>query len=78
VNALEKSLQEVVRRHESLRTRFDSNRGEPHQVIDSEATLVMQRLDLRSIPEQQRWSKADQLTREESNKSFDLHQWSLA
>jgi non-ribosomal peptide synthetase component F/acyl carrier protein len=72
VEALEKSLQEVVRRHESLRTRFDGNRGEPQQVIDSEAALNMQFLDLRSIPEHERQAQADQIAREEAKKPFDL------
>ncbi|HZT59442.1 MAG TPA: amino acid adenylation domain-containing protein, partial [Pyrinomonadaceae bacterium] len=33
VGALERSLEEVVRRHESLRTRFESVAGEPSQVV---------------------------------------------
>jgi len=72
VDALERSLQEIVRRHEALRTRFDANRGEPQQVIDSEATLTLRYLDLRSIPEQERKVKADQISREEAKKPFDL------
>lgn len=72
VDALERSLQEVVRRHESLRTRFDSNRGEPQQVVDSEAALNMQFLDLRSVPEHERQVQADQIAREEAKKPFDL------
>jgi non-ribosomal peptide synthetase component F/acyl carrier protein len=72
VDALKRSLQEVVRRHESLRTRFDGNRGEPQQVIDSEVALNMQFLDLRSISEQERRAKADLISREEAKKPFDL------
>ncbi|MFZ1007337.1 MAG: condensation domain-containing protein [Candidatus Sulfotelmatobacter sp.] len=72
VDALERSLQEVVHRHESLRTRFDDNRGEPQQVIDSEATLPLQFIDLQSIPERERQVQADQISREEAKKPFDL------
>ncbi len=77
VDALEKGLQEIVRRHESLRTRFDANQGEPQQVVDSEATLALQFLDLQSIPEQERQAKADEISRDEAKKPFDLRRGPL-
>jgi amino acid adenylation domain-containing protein len=36
VDALEKSLNEIVRRHESLRTRFEAIDGDPKQVVEPE------------------------------------------
>jgi amino acid adenylation domain-containing protein len=46
VKSLEKSLQEIVRRHESLRTRFTEVQGEPYQIVDAEAAIELQVTDL--------------------------------
>jgi hypothetical protein len=48
VEALERSLQEIVRRHESLRTRFADVNGEPHQIIEPETTIQLAVIDLTS------------------------------
>src|ERR1700730_12506058 len=46
VAALQRSLTETIRRHESLRTRFVSVEGRPIQVIGPPGTLVLQVEDL--------------------------------
>lgn len=71
--ALEKALQEILQRHEVLRTRFDTNeRGEPVQIIKPEASLSLPVIDLRQekAPE----SLIEQYTTKEAQQPFDLQQ----
>jgi amino acid adenylation domain-containing protein len=51
VDALERSINEVIRRHESLRTRFIWMNGEPAQVIEPELRLKLEVEDLSGLPE---------------------------
>jgi amino acid adenylation domain-containing protein/FkbH-like protein len=46
VEALEKSLNEIIRRHEALRTTFISIQGQPSQVIAAEMPLRLPIIDL--------------------------------
>ena len=46
VAALERSLNELVRRHESLRTSFVATGGTPHQVVDPTFRLSLEMVDL--------------------------------
>ena len=71
-DALRNSLNEIVRRHESLRTRFVSVKGEPRQVIDEEVRLDLETTDLSATPENEREAEAKRLAREEARKPFDL------
>jgi len=71
-DALRNSLYEIVRRHESLRTRFVSVKGEPRQVIDEEVRLDLETTDLSATPENEREAEAKRLAREEARKPFDL------
>jgi amino acid adenylation domain-containing protein len=54
VGALEKTLNEIVRRHESLRTTFASVEGQPAQSIAPHVTLAMPVDDLSGLPEDER------------------------
>jgi amino acid adenylation domain-containing protein len=69
VAALERSLQEIVRRHEALRTRFVSIQGQPRQVIDDEVRLELPVVDLRGRAGEER---AARWMREEAQRPFDL------
>jgi amino acid adenylation domain-containing protein len=71
VEALERSLQEIVRRHETLRTRFAVVNGEPHQIIELEVTIQMPVISLTSLPID-REAEARRRAREEAGKPFDL------
>src|SRR5919204_4367177 len=51
VAALEQSLGEVVRRHESLRTTLTTVEGQPMQGIAPSLTLPLPRVDLQDLPE---------------------------
>ncbi len=72
VPALQRSLSELVRRHESLRTVFESRSGVPRQVILEPYTVVLKVVDLSAIPEPQRLHEAQRLAAANSRRPFDL------
>jgi hypothetical protein len=72
VKALEQAINEIIRRHEALRTTFTTIGEEPVQVIAPVLTLDLTRTDLRAFPESERESQATQLVAEEAMRSFDL------
>ena len=65
VEALEASINEIVRRHEVLRTRFAVEDGEPVQVIVRELTVPLQVTDLSALPDGEREAEAQRLARDE-------------
>ncbi|MFN2235434.1 MAG: non-ribosomal peptide synthetase, partial [Anaerolineales bacterium] len=62
---LEKSLDEIIRRHESLRTTFSSTEGRPIQVISPPKTIKLSMTDLSELPEAKREMEARRLAAEE-------------
>ncbi|MCA1594190.1 MAG: condensation domain-containing protein, partial [Acidobacteria bacterium] len=72
VAALEESLNEIVRRHESLRTSFVSVEGQPVQVIAPALSLPLPVLDLRHLLKSEREAEAERLSTEEAERPFDL------
>ncbi|MBH8563641.1 amino acid adenylation domain-containing protein [Nostoc sp. CENA67] len=72
VTALEQSLNEIVRRHEALRTNFPSDNGQPKQVITQDAILTLPVIDLRNIPETEKETQAQEIIRLFAQKPFDL------
>ncbi|HEX2569410.1 MAG TPA: amino acid adenylation domain-containing protein [Polyangia bacterium] len=74
VEALERSLGEVVRRHEALRTRFETREAEGRRVqrIAPRLDLPLARVDLAPLPEDVREARALALAREEAQRPFDL------
>ena len=46
VSALERSLNEIVRRHETLRTTFAQSEGQPVQVVSDQQVLPLPVIDL--------------------------------
>ncbi len=71
-DALERGFTEVARRHESLRTTFRAEQGQPFQVINPPAPLPLTRVDLSSLPAAEREARALQLAEEEARRPFDL------
>ncbi len=77
VSALEQSLCEIVRRHESLRTTFPTIEGQPSQVITSDIFLPLPLIDLQDLPLAQRQAVVQQKVAEESQQPFNLAQGPL-
>lgn len=70
--ALERSLKEIVRRHEALRTTFSAVEGQAVQVISPSSTLTMPMVDLAEFPAGEREAQAHRLIMEELWHPFDL------
>jgi amino acid adenylation domain-containing protein len=74
INALERSLNEIIRRHEALRTSFSMADGQPVQIIAPHLTLSIPLTDLRHLPEAERAAQARRLAVEAARSPFDLSQ----
>ncbi|MDF5723371.1 MAG: amino acid adenylation domain-containing protein [Rhizonema sp. PD37] len=72
ISALEQAIQEIVQRHEVLRTTFSVVDGSPIQVIHADPQLRIQVLDWRQLTPENQSSKAQQLATEELLQPFDL------
>jgi amino acid adenylation domain-containing protein/FkbM family methyltransferase len=72
VVVLRRTLGEIIRRHESLRTTFDVEEGRPVQVIHPPAPPEVPITDLSALPEGQREARVRRLAEEEALKPFDL------
>src|SRR5215510_5635543 len=72
VKALEQALNEIVQRHEVLRTTFQMVDAQPMQVISPRAALVLPLVDLTYLPEFARDTEAHRLAVENLRQPFDL------
>ena len=72
IAAIGRSLNEMVRRHESLRTHFATVDGSPVQVISEVGSLQAQVIDLRNRPEAERETEAMRLILSEARQPFNL------
>jgi amino acid adenylation domain-containing protein len=77
VTALVRSLNEIVRRHEILRTSFISVAGVPHQQISPIASLPLVQCDLSSLPVSLRFAEVERITRKEAVRPFELSEGRL-
>jgi amino acid adenylation domain-containing protein len=77
VVALQQALDEVVRRHEVLRTTFALVNDEPVQVIHPEVHVTIQTIDLRHLPAPDRWDDAMRRVAEDAWQPFNLEQGPL-
>ena len=75
VTVLERSLNEIVRRHDSLRTTFSTMNGQPVQVIASIMTITLPVHDLSVVPERE--VETLRRAKEEVNRPFNLAQGPL-
>lgn len=69
---LEQALDEIVRRHEVLRSAFVMVDDRPCQAVDLDATCPFRHVDLRGVPENLRLDAAREHLRRASEASFDL------
>ncbi|HEX4959260.1 MAG TPA: amino acid adenylation domain-containing protein [Thermoanaerobaculia bacterium] len=65
-------LEEIVRRHEALRTVFAAPEGSPVQVIRPAEPFLLPVVDLAVLPEREREERAATLIGEEAARPFDL------
>ncbi|HEX3129919.1 MAG TPA: amino acid adenylation domain-containing protein, partial [Thermoanaerobaculia bacterium] len=72
VPALERSLSELVRRQETLRTSYLEIGGEPFQVVSPDVSLFLPEVDLSGLPEPLRRDEERCRTAEEARRPFDL------
>ena len=72
VAALERTLSEIVRRHEVLRTRFVSVGGEPRQQVLEAAEVKLRITDLSGLEETAREAAVKEAATAESSEPFDL------
>lgn len=71
-DALCASLNEVIRRHEALRTTFTAIDGAPTQVIASELIIDLPVIDISDLPTDVRETRSMALVREKAAQPFDL------
>ncbi len=76
VEALERSFQTLLQRHEILRTRFVAVEGTPKQKIEETIPFTFERIVLNGKPNDLE-SALQEIIRDESNKPFDLNRTPL-
>ena len=72
VSALQRSLEEITRRHEVLRTSFALEDGVPVQEIASGVEVGLRQVDLSGWDEEERRREAAREAEEEARRPFDL------
>lgn len=72
IPVLQQTLNEIVRRHETLRTNFLTLEGQPLQVIAPTLNLALPLVDLRNFPQFEREAEVLHLAAKEAQQPFDL------
>jgi len=72
VPVLARSLEEIVRRHEALRTSFPEIDGRPVQSIHPPADFELQSIDLAGLPVEGMTAEVDRIAQEAARRPFDL------
>jgi hypothetical protein len=72
VTALRRALNEIVARHESLRTTFPAANGQPMQAIAQTMTFDLPLVDLTTVPADRREAEVRRVATEEARQPFDL------
>jgi non-ribosomal peptide synthetase component F len=74
---LERSVNEIARRHDALRTIFATVDGQPVPIVRSGLNVELPTIDLTSHPKHEREASAHELLSEEAARPFDLTQGPL-
>lgn len=72
ITALEQTFNEIVRRHESLRTNFKIIEGQPKQVVLPQLTVPLPLIDLQALTPADQQEEVERLTIEAFQQPFDL------
>jgi len=75
--ALERALDELVRRHEALRTRLEEREGEPVQVVDPPAPFTLEVTDLSALAPDGLAAEVERRARADAAAPFRLDQGPL-
>jgi amino acid adenylation domain-containing protein len=70
--ALERSFQEIVRRHAALRTKFSTFEGQPIQVVELNAKVELAVVNLQAVAKNERERISQQLATAEAQRPFNL------
>ncbi|WP_442936453.1 non-ribosomal peptide synthase/polyketide synthase [Nostoc sp.] len=77
VAALEKSLIEIIHRHEALRTNFVVVDGKPLQIIQTQTNWTVAVVDLQHLPVTEQKTAAQKLLQQQAIEPFDLESEAL-
>ncbi len=77
IAALRATLDEILRRHEALRTTFAEIDGQPVQVIAEHMPIPLELIDLRHLSSAAAEHRCERLTAAESERRFDLEKGPL-
>ncbi|WP_292766899.1 non-ribosomal peptide synthetase, partial [Nostoc sp. NOS(2021)] len=73
LKGLQQSFKEILRRHEALRTNFQTREGQAVAVISSATSLLLPVFDLSELPSNQQEAEIRQLVDLEAHQPFDLN-----
>ncbi len=74
IDALQNSLNEIIRRHEILRTAITTVDGEAELIIEEKLEITIPIIDLSHLNEDKRQSEVSTISQEEATKPFRLDQ----
>jgi amino acid adenylation domain-containing protein len=77
ISALQRSLAEIIRRHEAWRTTFQVVDGQPVQVVQPPYEPSLEAVDLRQLAPNQREPEALRLARQQARVPFDMERGPL-
>ncbi|BAY78314.1 amino acid adenylation domain-containing protein [Nostoc linckia NIES-25] len=75
--ALEQSLEEIIHRHEALRTNFITVAGKPSQIVQTQRNWTISVVDLQHLPISEQETATQQLAQQQATQAFDLASTSL-
>jgi len=76
-DAVRVSFQQLIQRHEALRTRFYERDGQAFQRLAAHADFELQVIDLSDLPAAEREARAQQIREDEARTQFDLEKGPL-
>jgi hypothetical protein len=72
LEVVERTLNEIVRRHETLRTTFQVVDGRPMQVVTPALRLTVPEIDLRNVPLHERAARIGDITAAQARRIADI------
>ncbi|MBL4982568.1 non-ribosomal peptide synthetase [Pseudomonas fluorescens] len=76
-DALRHSFQQLIQRHEALRTRFYERDGQAFQRVEATADFELSTIDLSDLPNAVREARAQQVREDQARSPFDLEKGPL-